>query len=170
MTADTGLFAGPVLNKYLSALLHIGIVIAGALAAVIDQPITVTVALQLAVLAAGSVVTYLVPLLDKQWQGILKTLIGGVLPAVVTAALPFLPGLAGHLSAQTLIPVIAAVLAAVGVEIGAGARTDTAPTPVDPLPAPAPLPAASAVVPSDPAPSVIVPSDAVPATSSPTAS
>lgn len=112
------------MQKYLAALLHIAIVLSGAVAAVIDKPITLTVALQLAVLAAGSVVTYLVPLLAVRWQSVLKTLLGGVLPTIVAAAVPFIPGLSGHVTAQNVIPVIAAVLAALGTELGVSARAD----------------------------------------------
>lgn len=128
-----------MVQKYLAALLHIAIVLSGALVAVIDKPITLTVAAQLGVLAAGSIANFYVPLMKSSWQAWGKVVFGGAIPAVLTAAIPYLPGLSGHLTAQNLIPVFAAVIAALGAVLGVSARTDAHPEAVVGLPDPAPF-------------------------------
>lgn len=111
------------MSKWYAALLHIGITIAGGLGAAVAAPRDLSVWLQLAVIAAGSVVTYAVPLVNTKWQAALKVILGAALPAVIAAALPFIPIVGKGFDPQNILPLIVAVLAALGTQIGVDSRT-----------------------------------------------
>jgi len=112
----------PVLHKYLAALLHISIVLVTSVTAAFDQPFTLTSVIQIATLVAGSIVTYLVPLLGSGWQSAIKTGVG-LLTAAVAALTPLLVN--GSITPQNIFVVIGAVLAALGTELGVNVRVDS---------------------------------------------
>lgn len=115
------------MSKYLAALLHVAIVMAGAVGAAVAAPRDLSLWLQLSVVAAGAVVTYLVPLADKAWQGWMKVVFGAIVPGVIAAALPFIPTVGSGFDPQNLLPLIVAVLSALGAQIGIDHRVDSAP-------------------------------------------
>lgn len=110
------------LNRYAAALLSIAIVILTAFVAIpADQLGPVTVG-QLVVLGAGSIVTYLVPLLDGFWAGLFKTG-AAIVAAVATAAIPLFT--TGQITTVQVVVVILAALNALAVEVGVQIRKDT---------------------------------------------
>lgn len=110
------------MSRTLAALLHVAIALGGGLAAAIAAPRDITVWLQLAVITAGAIVTYVAPLVGVKWQAWLKIALGAALPAAIAAALPFIPGIGQGFDTQNVLPLIIAVLVAVGTQIGVDAR------------------------------------------------
>lgn len=113
-----------ILHKYAAALLHVAITLGGVIGTAFAAPATLSVWLQIAVVTAGSVVTYVVPLLDSKWRAALKVLLGGVLPAAVAAAIPFIPATGFQFEPANVLPLVVAVLAAVGAQFGVDIRSD----------------------------------------------
>jgi len=111
------------MKKYLAALGHIALASLTALVAVLDKPVTWSVALQLAIVVVGSIATYLVPVASGKWAGAFKTGVG-VLAAVLAALVPYVT--TGGISAQNLLVVAGAILAALSSEIGVNVRKDLA--------------------------------------------
>jgi len=112
------------MHKYSAALLSIAIVV---LTAFIASPtLTPTSIIQLAILAVGAIVTYLLPLVPGAWAGALKTG-AAVVVAVLAAVLPFV--VTGGITVAEATVVILAALNALAVEVGVQLRR-TAPVPV----------------------------------------
>lgn len=109
------------MNRYAAALLSIAIVILTAFVAVPEGTQSPATIGQLVVLGCTAVVTYLVPLLDIRWAGILKTLTA-VVGGVITALVPFWT--AGHITTVQVAIVVLAALNAVAVEVGVQLRLD----------------------------------------------
>lgn len=110
-----------VVNKYLAALLSIGIVVLTAFVAIPEgerNPATIG---QLAILALGAIVTYLVPLLESRWAGALKTG-AAVAAALIAAIIPFWAE--GAITAIQVAVVALAALNALAVEVGVQVRKD----------------------------------------------
>lgn len=114
------------MSKWYAALLHVAITLAGALGAAVAAPRDISVWLQLTVIAAGAVVTYVVPLAAVKWQAWMKVVLGAALPAVIAAAIPFIPGVGQGFDPQNVLPLIVAVLAALGTQIGVDHRVTVA--------------------------------------------
>ncbi|MEX1078870.1 MAG: hypothetical protein WED09_07165 [Homoserinimonas sp.] len=110
-----------ILNKYLAALLSIGIVVLTAFIAIPEADRTPATIGQLVILALGAIVTYLVPLLESRWAGLFKTG-SAVVAAVIAAAIPFLT--AGGITAVQVAVVALAALNALAVEVGVQVRKD----------------------------------------------
>lgn len=110
-----------MIQKYLAALLSIALVVVTAFVAIPADQITPTSVGQLAVLALGAVVTFLVPLLEGVWAAGLKTG-AAVLAAVITAALPFLTQ--GNITPTQVAIVVLAALNALAVQVGVDIRKD----------------------------------------------
>lgn len=110
-----------VLNKYLAALLSIGIVILTAFVAIPEADRNPATIGQLAILALGAIVTYLVPLLDSKWAGFLKTG-SAVAAALIAAAVPFITE--GSITGVQVAIVALAALNALAVEVGVQVRKD----------------------------------------------
>jgi len=110
-----------VLQKYAAALLSIAIVVLTAFVAIPQNDLTPTALAQLGILGLGSVVTYLVPLLDKAWAGALKTG-AAVIAAILAAVIPFLT--TGEITMAQIAIVILAGLNALAVEVGVQIRKE----------------------------------------------
>lgn len=115
-----------IVQKYVAALASIIIVVLSALIAIPSGTLNWTSALQLVAIGIAAILTYLSPLLNIQWRGILKTG-AAILGAVVATALPIVNTL---VAGQPFHPIYVAliVLAAVNalsVEVGVQIRTDT---------------------------------------------
>lgn len=110
-----------IINKYLAALLSIGIVVLTAFVAIPEGERTPTTIGQLVILALGAIVTYLVPLLRGVWAGALKTG-AAVVSALIAAGLPF--WVDETISATQIAVVVLAALNALAVEVGVQVRKD----------------------------------------------
>ena len=111
-----------ILNRYAAALLSIAVVVVGAFTAIPEGQVSPTAILQLAIIAVGSVVTYLVPVVQgSKWAGVLKTG-AAIIAAVLTAVVPFVNN--GHITATQIGLVILAALNALAVEVGVNIRRD----------------------------------------------
>ena len=110
-----------MIQKYFAALLSIALVVVTAFVAIPADQITPTSVGQLAVLALGAVVTFLVPLLQGPWAAGLKTG-AAVLAAIITAVLPFLTQ--GSIEPTQVAIVVLAALNALAVQVGVDIRTD----------------------------------------------
>ena len=110
-----------MIQKYLAALLSIALVVVTAFVAIPADQITPTSVGQLAVLALGAVVTFLVPLLQGPWAAGLKTG-SAVLAAIILAALPFFTQ--GYITPTQIAIVVLAALNALAVQVGVDIRTD----------------------------------------------
>lgn len=109
-----------MLRKYAAALLPAIIILLGALqTALADNVIDQVEAGQLLALVAGVVATYLVPLVDGRWVGLLKT---GM--AIIAAIATLLIALLVDFSWQALIIVALAGLQVLATEIGVHVRLD----------------------------------------------
>src|SRR4051812_3779564 len=104
-------------NRYAAAIISILITVIGAVAALnqVSWPIIV----QLAILTATSVTTYLVPLLPTGYRGAVKVGLEAV-GALLTAIIPFV--IAGTITGPQIAIVLLAVLKARGAHVGAQAR------------------------------------------------
>lgn len=107
------------MSKYAAALLSALIIIVTALAAI--EVYTVDAIAQIIVLAAGTITTYFVPLVDRRWAGMLKT--GAALVAALAAALAPLI-VSGTYTPQALLVVVLAGLNVLAVELGVNVRQD----------------------------------------------
>lgn len=107
------------MSKYLAALLSAIITIITALAAV--EVYTIDAIVQLIILAAGTITTYFVPLVDGRWAARLKT--GTALvTALLTALAPLI--VSGAFTPQAILVVILAGLNALAVQLGVDVRVD----------------------------------------------
>lgn len=109
-----------VLQKYSAALLNVAVVLVTAVATTLHGSVTATGLVQLALIAAGAVGTFLVPLASGKWAGLFKTGVA-VIAAILTAVLPLITQ--GHLTAANVATVILAGLSALATEIGVQIRT-----------------------------------------------
>lgn len=130
------------MNRILAALLHVAVAVAGVLGAAIAAPRDLSVWAQIAVVALGAAVTYIVPLTNAKWRAWLKVMLGAVIPAAIIAALPFIPVVGHGFDPQNALPLIMAVLVAIGTQLGVDVRTNPIPAPDSPavlssLPTPA---------------------------------
>lgn len=108
-----------LIQKYGAALLPAAITLFGALQVVLqDDVIDEVEGGQLIALVATLVVTYLVPLTNTSWAGVLKTG-AAILGAVATLIIPLFNGGADW---NSIIVVALAVLNALATEIGVQAR------------------------------------------------
>ncbi|GAA3729982.1 hypothetical protein GCM10022239_03250 [Leifsonia bigeumensis] len=110
-----------ILNKYLAALLSIAIVLITAFVAIPDDQRTPATLWQLGILAAGAIATYLVPIVDGRWAGLLKTG-AAIVAAVIGALIPLLGS--GHLTVTQILVLILAGLNVLAVEVGVNVRKD----------------------------------------------
>lgn len=110
-----------MIQKYFAALLSIALVIVTAFVAIPADQITPTSVGQLAVLALGAIVTFLVPLLQGPWAAGLKTG-SAVLAAIILAALPFFTQ--GYITPTQVGIVVLAALNALAVQVGVDIRKD----------------------------------------------
>jgi hypothetical protein len=78
--------------------------------------------LQLAVLVITSFTAYILPLLNKAWQGGLKTG-ADILGAAILLVIPF--AVAGHITGPQIVLVIIGIIKAAATEFGVQIRTDT---------------------------------------------
>lgn len=111
-----------ILNKYLTAILTLAITLLTAFLAIPEDQRTPETMWQLALLALGAVVTFIVPLLERRWAGLLKT--GAAVAAgVIGALIPLLS--TGTLTGTQILVLILAGLNALAVEVGVQVRNDT---------------------------------------------
>lgn len=115
-----------IVQKYVAALTSITIVVLSALIAIPSGQLNWTAGLQLAGIGVAAVVTYLSPLLNISWKGILKTG-AAILAALFTAALPIVQTVQ---NGEPFKPIYIAIIVlaavnALGVEVGVAIRTDT---------------------------------------------
>lgn len=110
-----------IINRYAAALLSIAIVLLTAFVAIPAEQLTPVAIAQLGILAAGAIVTFLVPLLEGAWAGALKTG-AAVVAGVIAAALPFIAE--GTITPAQVAVVILAALNALAVEVGVNMRQD----------------------------------------------
>jgi hypothetical protein len=112
------------MSKYAAALLHIVIVVLGALSTSVDKGLNTVSVVQLAILALGAVSVYLLPLVQWKYTGALK-LAASALSAGLTALVPFL--IQGSISPSEWITVILGAIGVVAVALGIDARTASQP-------------------------------------------
>jgi hypothetical protein len=116
-----------IFSKYAAALLPFFVLVIGASQTVLHAGFNLQVDIPFAVVTLGAVLSFLVPLVNKAWQGGLKTGIA-IATTLLSALLPFvLPGTV-HLSASLPI-VIVAVLNALATELGVYIRVNPLVTP-----------------------------------------
>ena len=108
--------------KYATAILSLAVVILTALTAAASGPVTLTTILQLAVLALGGVITYIVPILDGRWKGGVKTGVA-VVAALVSAVIPLV---GGGFTWQAVFIVVLAGVQALATQLGVAIRVDAA--------------------------------------------
>jgi len=116
-----------ILSKYAVAIIQILTLVVTSLVAAQsgDGKITNVEVWQIGALAVGAVVTYLVPLLEKGWAGILK-FAAALVTAGVAALVPIIdtanggPGWSGSAWLIVILAVLNAALTALGVSV----RTD----------------------------------------------
>jgi hypothetical protein len=111
------------LKKYAPGIFSFLTVLFGAVQPLVSagaSALNLTTGLQLAVLVASSITTYLVPLLPSGWQGAAKTGLE-VVGVVAAAVIPF--GLNGHITQEQLLIVGVAVIKALATEFGVQIRT-----------------------------------------------
>lgn len=113
-----------VFQKYAAALLPFFTLVVGAYQTVLPQAgeeADWNAIAQFAVLVAGAIATYLVPLLAIRWQGAVKTGIA-ILAAIISSLLPFL--LPEGFDPGVSVPVIiVAVLNVIATELGVQIRS-----------------------------------------------
>lgn len=113
------------MKKYLAALLPGIIILVGGLqTALADDRIDATEGGQLIALTAGVIITFVVPIVDGRWAGLLKTG-SAMVAAVATLIIPLLLGF----SWQALVIVALAALSALATEIGVQVRALKEPNP-----------------------------------------
>lgn len=112
------------MSKYLAALLHILIVVLGALATGLDKGLNLVAVVQLGILALGAVSVYLLPLIKWKYDGILK-LAASAVSAALTALIPFL--IQGNVTPSEWITVILGAIGVLGVALGVDARSASQP-------------------------------------------
>jgi hypothetical protein len=117
------------MSKYAAALLHIVIVVLGALSTSVDKGLNTVSVVQLAILALGAVSVYLLPLVQWKYTGVLK-LAASALSAGLTALVPFL--IQGSISPSEWITVILGAIGVIAVALGIDARTTSTPAAVPP--------------------------------------
>lgn len=111
-----------MIQKYAPALLNVLFII---LVALKTFTLTLGSVEQFALLVVGAVVTFIVPLADRKWQGYLKTGTG-IIVAALTALVP-LASQGWHLTQPEIVTVILAVVTALAVELGVQIRADMPP-------------------------------------------
>lgn len=126
-----------ILQKYFAALLSITIVVLSALLAIPSGRIDAGAAVQLVSVGVAAIVTYLSPLVNISWKGILKT--GAAVIAALISILYPIAVMHGIPTGTQIALMVLAGLNALGVEMGVQIRTDASELLVNP---PAP-PAAS---------------------------
>lgn len=110
-----------IFQRFAAALLPFFILVIGASQTVLKDPIDWNAIIVFAVLVLGAIVTYILPLVDKKWQGALKTGVA-ILTVILSALLPFV--LPGGFDPSVNVPVIiVAVLNAIATEFGVAIRT-----------------------------------------------
>lgn len=112
------------MSKYLAALLHILIVVLGALATGLDKGLNLVAVVQLGILALGAVSVYLLPLIQWKYDGILK-LAASAVSAALTALVPFL--IQGNVTPSEWVTVILGALGVLAVALGVDARSTNEP-------------------------------------------
>lgn len=106
------------MKKYLAALLPGFIILFGGLqTALADDRIDAVEGGQLIALTAGVLITFVVPIVDGRWAGLLKTG-AAMVAAVATLIIPLILGF----SWQALVIVALAALSALATEIGVQVR------------------------------------------------
>jgi hypothetical protein len=101
-------------QKYAAALLPFFVLVVGASQTVLHAGFNLQVDIPFAIVVLGAILSFRFPLINKAWQGGIKTGIA-IATTILTALLPFvLPG-TFHLSASLPI-VIVAVLNAIATE------------------------------------------------------
>lgn len=106
------------MKKYLAALLPGFIILFGGLqTALADDRIDAVEGGQLIALTAGVLITFVVPIVDGRWAGLLKTG-AAMVAAVATLIIPLFLGF----SWQALVIVALAALSALATEIGVQVR------------------------------------------------
>jgi len=109
-------------SKYAAALLPFFVLVVGASQTVLHAGFNLQVDIPFAIIVLGAILSFIVPLINKAWQGGLKTGIA-LATTVLSAVLPFvLPGTV-HLSASLPV-VIVAVLNALATELGVYIRVN----------------------------------------------
>jgi len=113
----------PILSKYLTAFIHIALVVLTAVTAITAGGIwNWTVGVQLGVQIVGAFGVYFVPLVNARWQGWVKTVIA-IAVAAGTVAAPLI--IDGHISATNWIVIGGAVINTLATQLGIDTRTDT---------------------------------------------
>lgn len=108
------------MKKYLAALLPGFIILFGGLqTALADDRIDAVEGGQMIALTAGVLITFVVPIVDGRWAGLLKTG-AAMVAAVATLIIPLILGF----SWQALVIVALAALSALATEIGVQVRRD----------------------------------------------
>lgn len=111
-----------ILQKYFAALLSITIVVLTALLAIPSGQINGPAIVQLVAVGIAAIVTYLSPLVNIKWKGILKT--GAAMIAAVISVLYPLLITHGAVTPIEIAMMVLAALNALGVEVGVQIRTD----------------------------------------------
>lgn len=119
-----------ILQKYFAALLSIAIVVLSALLAIPSGRIDAGAAVQLVSVGVAAIVTYLTPLVNISWKGILKT--GAAVIAAIISILYPIAYMHGIPTGTQIALMVLAALNALGVEMGVQIRTDTSELLVNP--------------------------------------
>lgn len=109
----------PLRSKYAAAVLSTLVVVGTSLATALGGHVDWSVLLQLAIVTAGAVGTYIVPVLPTGWRGGGKVGVA-ILAALLTAAVPFV----GGWTAQAVVLIILAGVQAAAVHLGVAIRVD----------------------------------------------
>lgn len=119
VTVTTTAPSEPLHSKYAAAILSAITVVGTALATALGDKVDWSVLLQLAIVAAGAVGTYVVPVLPSGWRGGGKVGVA-ILAALLTAAVPFV----GGWTAQAIVLIVLAGVQAAAVHLGVAIRLD----------------------------------------------
>lgn len=110
-----------IFQRFAAALLPFFILVIGASQTVLNGPIDWNAIIVFGILVLGAIVTYILPLVNKKWQGALKTGVA-IITVILSALLPFI--LPGGFDPSVNVPVIiVAVLNAIATEFGVVIRT-----------------------------------------------
>lgn len=114
-----------ILHTYAVAVIQVTVVLATALVGALGQGLTPAETAQVALVAAGAVAAYLVPLAPKAWRGAFKTGVT-ILTTILAAIAPVVVD--GGWTAQNWVLVVMAGIGALGTEVGVKMRVDAVTT------------------------------------------
>lgn len=116
------------MKNYLAALLPGIIILFGGLqTALADERIDATEGGQLLALTAGVLLTYVVPIVEGRWRGLLKTG-AAIFAAVATLIIPLILGFSWQALVIFALAALSALATEIGVQVRAGAKTTSGDT------------------------------------------